>query len=225
MNVSLPAELKRFVQKRVKDGVYESEADVIDDAVRQLQEKHSLFGDGRSLSASALSDFNDDIEALAFLVLMQATKSAREDLKMIMAEVKAITATKKKLRDLISKVNKDVAHNAGRRNGKRPLDFRSGMGSEKAYHRAQMPFADPPSKAGLKLVATDLFDDQIVDISQLTAIKEDLNDQLDSLSEMSELQMLRLQMVMDRQAKYMSTLSNLLKKVSSTQDSLVQNIK
>ena len=35
-----------------------------------------------------------DVEALAFLVLMQAAKSAQEDLKAIMAQVKAINAAK-----------------------------------------------------------------------------------------------------------------------------------
>jgi hypothetical protein len=35
-----------------------------------------------------------DIEAIAFLVLMEATRSAQEDLKAIMAGVKAITTPK-----------------------------------------------------------------------------------------------------------------------------------
>lgn len=42
-----------------------------------------------------------DIEALVFLVLMQAAKSAQEDLKAIMNGVKAINAAKAKLRELL----------------------------------------------------------------------------------------------------------------------------
>ena len=41
-----------------------------------------------------------DIEALAFLVLMQAAKSAQEDLKSIMANVKALNNAKARKREL-----------------------------------------------------------------------------------------------------------------------------
>ena len=45
----------------------------------------------KSWNYGFLGSMNDaDIEALAFLVLMQASKSAQEDLKAIMARVKSI---------------------------------------------------------------------------------------------------------------------------------------
>lgn len=47
----------------------------------------------------------------------------------------------------------------------------------------------------------------------------------DSLADMSEMDQLQLQMAMDRLSKAMSTLSNLLKKVSETQGSITNNIK
>jgi uncharacterized protein YukE len=56
---------------------------------------------------------------------------------------------------------------------------------------------------------------------QIEEIKKDL----DSLSEMGEMESLRLQMAMDRLSKMMSTLSNLLKKMSDTASSIVQNLK
>ena len=43
-----------------------------------------------------------DIEAIAFLVMMQAAKSAQEDLKDIMDQVKKINKEKQKLRELMS---------------------------------------------------------------------------------------------------------------------------
>ena len=46
-----------------------------------------------------VSQPTDDIGALAFLVLMQAAKSAQEDLRAVMAQVKAITAAKRRLRE------------------------------------------------------------------------------------------------------------------------------
>ncbi|HTN46257.1 MAG TPA: hypothetical protein VL098_07895 [Flavipsychrobacter sp.] len=48
---------------------------------------------------------------------------------------------------------------------------------------------------------------------------------IDSMSEMGEMESLRLQMAMDRMSKMMSVLSNLLKKISDTQQSILQNIK
>lgn len=48
---------------------------------------------------------------------------------------------------------------------------------------------------------------------------------IDALSEMGEMESLRLQMAMDRMSKVMSTLSNLVKKVSDTASTITQNLK
>lgn len=48
---------------------------------------------------------------------------------------------------------------------------------------------------------------------------------LDALSELSSTESLRLQMAMDRLSKMMSTLSNLLKKISDTASAITQNLK
>jgi hypothetical protein len=61
--------------------------------------------------------------------------------------------------------------------------------------------------------------------AELDASIDQMKTDLDSMSEMGEMQSLRLQMAMDRMSKMMSTLSNLLKKISDTQGSIVQNIK
>lgn len=61
--------------------------------------------------------------------------------------------------------------------------------------------------------------------SELDASIDQAKNDLDSMSEMGEMESLRLQMAMDRMSKMMSTLSNLLKKISDTQNSIVQNIK
>ena len=48
---------------------------------------------------------------------------------------------------------------------------------------------------------------------------------LDEMNEISEMTSRRLQMLMDRRSKFLQTLSNIMKKISSTQDALVQNLK
>ena len=166
-----------------------------------------------------------DIEQMAFVVMMDAVKSANQDLKMIMDEVKAITAAKNALRNLISRVNRDVANNAAQKDGGPPLGFSAGMGSEDAYHHAQMPVSDPESEHCLRFVPSDLYNGPIVSVAQLRSIQDDLKGQLDSMSEMSEMTSLRLQMAMDRRSKFIETLSNIMKKIDSTSDTLVQNLK
>ncbi len=52
-----------------------------------------------------------------------------------------------------------------------------------------------------------------------------LQDELDSMSEMGELQQMRLQMAMDRRAKLLETLSNVMKKMSQTKETLSANQK
>lgn len=47
---------------------------------------------------------------------------------------------------------------------------------------------------------------------------------LDSMSEMGEMESLRLQIAMDRLSKLMSTMSNLVKKVSDTAQTITQNL-
>ena len=59
----------------------------------------------------------------------------------------------------------------------------------------------------------------------LADTKDSIKNKLDSLSEMGEMESLRLQMAMDRMSKMMSTLSNLLKKVSDTANAITQNLK
>jgi hypothetical protein len=45
------------------------------------------------------------------------------------------------------------------------------------------------------------------------------------MSEMGEMESLRLQMAMDRLSKMMTVLSNIMKKISDTGSSIIQNLK
>ncbi len=125
-----------------------------------------------SVAAAGLGDAPAAV--LAFLVVMEATKSAREEAKASTSTVKAIHA---------AKACKTVACVAA-------------LTPTTEYDRAT-----------------------------LASVKDRVKDKLDSLSEMGEMESLRLQMAMDRLSKLMSTLSNLLKKASETASGITQNIK
>lgn len=62
-------------------------------------------------------------------------------------------------------------------------------------------------------------------VAELDKMLADTKASLDSMSEMGEMESLRLQMAMDRLSKMMSTLSNLLKKISDTASQIAQNLK
>ena len=134
-----------------------------------------------------------DIEAIAFLVLMQAAKSAQEDLKAIMEAVRQSNGRKK------------------RRKALRRLED---TGCRPDRIDAAVRGADLATRTATKLMAA-------IDELSLDSLREDL----DAMSELGEMESLRLQMAMDRMSKMMSTLSNLLKKISDTADAITANLK
>jgi hypothetical protein len=187
------------------------------------QTESELLGRGTRSDLGLLTT-GTDIAELAFVVLMEATRDADQDLRDIMAGVKAITDAKAQLRNLIARVQRDVSENIAASDG--PLTFSAGgLGAEENYHHAGLPVVDAESGA-VRVIPTDLYPGATVTTEdQLRAIRDDLRDRLDSLSAMSELTSLRLQMAMDRRSKFIETLSNVLKKIDSTQETVVQNLK
>jgi hypothetical protein len=142
-------------------------------------------------SYAVLGNMNGaDIEALAFLVLMQASKSAQEDLKSIINEVKSINNAKAAQRQQLNTLKNSSA-------------------TMKTTARADYKKPDSlnPSKTAIALKAADL------------------KDKKDNMSDMSSEQQLKMQMVMDRRSKMNEAISNLLKKVSETEQQIIQNLK
>ena len=158
-----------------------------------------------------------DIEALIVLVMMQAAADAERDLKAIMAEVKAMNDAKAKLREVMDKARKQVAEHSGRKGTDRCLAPLCG-GLQPAV--AEAAAALHHTRAQVTLTPKEP-----TTIGELRAVADDLKGKLDGMNEMSEMTSLRLQMMMDRRSKFISTLSNIMKKISSTQDTLVQNLK
>jgi len=158
-----------------------------------------------------------DINALVAIVMMQEAKDAETDLQQMMAQVKAINNAKQKIRDLLSQTQLEVLSNSS------------------------LPAATPCQTALCKSLASTLNE-----ISSATAntqkpvrilvpakltyadmrtLPTQLQTNLDSINDLSETMQLQLQMAMDRQAKLIETLSNLMKKIDDTASSVIQNIK
>lgn len=80
--------------------------------------------------------------------------------------------------------------------------------------QAQVPFA-VDAKASAAMAKSD--------IARASVAVQAVD--IDTLSELSQTEQLRLQMLMDRRSKTMETLSNTLKKLSDTQQAITQNLK
>jgi hypothetical protein len=174
---------------------------------------------------------NGDIESLVFIVLMQATDDQDKDLQQIMNQTQAINQQKNKLREVQSQatvaqneLNKQMAGEKAR-GGK----TNSPTDAVRCTSPACAQLAQKASEANQLAPATGSSARYSVPATPTAAQLQDLQNQmksgLDSMNEMSEMTSMRLQMAMDRQSKFYETLSNLMKSVSDTQSSIVQNLK
>ena len=146
-----------------------------------------------------------DVMAIAFIVLMEASKGAHEDLKAIIDVVKSNNEAKERARQRQTKVRTDAAISQ---------HAIQASGSSPAIARKPVPAASRVDTAARPLPKVQLD-------SHVDKAKSDP----DSLSEVSDTESLRLQMAMDRLSQSMSTVSNMLKKLSDTNASITRNIK
>lgn len=174
---------------------------------------------------------NHDVEALAFLVLMEAARSAREDLKAIMGRVKQVNHAKSKARETAS-TSRSTASPSKLTQSDSPMAIAKAPAMRSAANQQQpqvqqqiQPQSQLQSQA--RHPATSRAITQLRPMPraeferQLSLHKGDV----DSLSDMGEMESLRLQIAMDRMSKMMSTLSNLLKKIADTSSGITKNIK
>lgn len=153
-------------------------------------------------SNKTLGDLGDrDVTALAFLVMMEAAKSTREDLKAIMDGVKQINDAKAALQQ------------PARRSTPAPLDRSATLPA---------PIAQPRPSPNVNRVAVQPLP---MSSAEFDRRFERAKNDPDSLSEMGEMESIRLQMAMNRQTKLMATLSNLMKRLSDTSSTITQNLK
>ena len=184
-----------------------------------------------------------DISQAAFIVLSMATKDMDDDIRMIMAEIKAMNAAKQKLRELTKELNGWISQEMSKHPGSKDIDNEKVAGS-----KTKASAARPTAKATappLRRITLDTKTSPVIHleyvktpvipplppqnpgltVSGLKSMLDDLKGKLDSMNEMSEMTSLRLQMTMDRRSKFIETLSNIMKKIGTTQETLVQNIK
>jgi hypothetical protein len=207
---------------------------------RRLAADIAAGADAQSLRSRARQDVaaafpglaGMDVTEAAFIVMAMATKDMDDDIRMIMAEIKATNAAKQKMRDLIKELNNWISQEMSKHPGSKDIDNEKVSGSKPArsvdrraifetmsspvihleYIKAPTVPPLPPRNPGLT-------------ISGLKSLLDDTQESLDRLNELSEATSMRLQMTMDRRSKFIQTLSAMMKKFGETQETLAQNIK
>jgi putative addiction module CopG family antidote len=223
MNITLPPELKRFVEAKAAGGRYADAGEVVRDALRLMAARDKLEAVWSPIGQPGQGEAS--IEFLISHAMRMLAADNEEDLKQMLAHLKALNAAKKALRDLIQRMRRDRLANELRREYAERLDCTRGMGSERAYHRVRLPVLDPDAAGGLRWVPTDLAGEKLTRVEQLDCIVDELQSKLDGLSDLSDLDAMKLQMLMERRSKFMEMLSNVMKKISETQAALVGNLK
>jgi Spy/CpxP family protein refolding chaperone len=197
----------------------------------------------REIAASFAGLSHMDISEAALIVLSMAIKDMDDDIRMIMAEIKATNAAKQKLREMIKELNGWISREMSKHPGSEDIDNEKVAGS-KTKARAARPTAKATAPP-LRRITLDTKTSPVIHleyvkaptvpplpprnpgltVSGLKSMLDDLKGKLDSMNEMSEMTSLRLQMTMDRRSKIIQTLSNIIKKIGTTQETIVQNIK
>jgi len=186
--------------------------------IKQVGAKEAASGQPSEAAAIAaarsLGNLQDaDIQAVAFLVLMEATRDTDTDLRKIKSEAKQTSMSNQAVREQIANRNEELTAHA-------PASAKaSAVQPPAAVARA------PVAVAPLARNVTTRVAPSPPKSGGVAASADIMKNKLDSMSEMNEMTSLRLQMMMDRRSKFIATLSNIMKKISSTQDTLVQNLK
>jgi multidrug efflux pump subunit AcrA (membrane-fusion protein) len=152
-----------------------------------------------------------DIDALVFLILMQVNQDAEASLRQQMADMQQVQQQKAALRQQ-----------------------QAAMANAQAAARAAAEREYAALRASGKIAPSVTFD-QFVANSQppgppvaprFSAVAvSPKKDNPDSLGEMSEIDQMRLQSLMDQRSKMMEALSNLMKKASDTRATITDNLK
>jgi hypothetical protein len=173
-----------------------------------------------------------DVSEAAFLVMSMATKDMDSDIRMIMAEIKTMNAAKQKMRELIRDLNQWISDEMSKHPGSKDIDNDKVTGSRPPVAPTRrMSFETKTSPvlhleyAGTPVVPPLPRRNPGMSMTAIRSLKSEVEGNLDGVNEMSETTAARLQLVMDRRSKFIETLSNMMKKIGTTMETLAQNIK
>lgn len=168
---------------------------------------------GNARARLAGQDFSDaDIEALVQLVMMESVRQADADLRDMMAQMREANARKARMRDMA----------AAQREAKKGLS--DAARAEYSRPESKAVCVDPPCQFS-RIAAPPPLDQAKIVAPQGPGGSPVTEPAPDSMSEMNDMDQMRMQMAMDRRAKFMEVLSNVLRKSSDTAGTITSNLK
>jgi hypothetical protein len=187
-----------------------------------------------------------DIEAIVFIVLMEAANNTDNDLKAQMGAMQALNAAKASARNLMDQLNQEIASLAAMKSGATcQSPFCRSLAHQLATIARQTESASAAAKmgrvvgapvhasvsnshttsAGELWNASALAATAPLTYAHLHEIQTQLGSSLKSLDDQSDMQSLELQMTMDRRSKLLDTLSNVMKTIADANDAVIGNLK
>lgn len=162
-----------------------------------------------------------DVEEVAFIVMMEATESAQNDLKTIMAQVEATNKSKQALGDMNAQVQAEVSSSAGKSStGAVNAPCRTPGCASLAAKTQEVARTSQGSAKPLQYTVPTA-----PTYAQLNELQKKSSADLDSLNDLSQEQQLKLQMAMDQESKFYAAISNIMKSTSDTSSAIIGNLK
>jgi hypothetical protein len=158
-----------------------------------------------------------DINALVVIVMMQTLTESEKDLQDMMLKMQIITDAKQKLRDLLSQTQLEIKANES-------LDAKE-MCQTALCKSLPANLGDISNATGNLQKPVRISIPAKLTFADLRTLPTQFQSNIDSLSDIGQAQQLQIQMLMDRRSKLIETMSNIMKSISDTQSTIIQNIK
>ena len=174
---------------------------------------------------------NLDIDVLIHLVMFELWESEESALKEILEEMHRMNQAKKKQRDYIDHLKKQKDDLKTEMRGEYEA-LKKHPSTTRAQKQARVVQKSPKIATtrhlGIKYPITPAItykDTKNMTLVELDKYLEEMEHEMDSLGGLSEELSLKLQIMTERRSKIIQTLSNILKKISKTSDTIITNIK
>lgn len=185
-------------------------------AIRQRFPRSFSAAGSRQTGVTAVQQSGGDIDAVVFLVLMQASQNAQADLQAQMQQMQAIDQHKQALREIADQLNREVAAGKmSRSSGPCVSAFCSSLPSRfKAVNTAsaRLPhtvhFQAPSSLTN----------------AQLAALQSQMNSALNTVGDDSQLANIDLQNAMQKQQQALQMISDMEKEMNDTAMSVIRHL-
>jgi len=171
------------------------------------------------------------IDALVQLVMFELWRAEEAALEEMLEEMHRMNQVKKRQREYINQLKKQRA-SAKKLIRREYQDLKKQSSATRVQQQARI-VKKPPKTAATRQLRISYpktptitnKDAKNMTLVELDKYVEEKEQELDSLGGFSEELSLKLQILMDHRSKIIQTLSNILKKISQTSDSIISNIK